>query len=160
MSATITLREAVRTDLPTILALVRALAEYEKLAHEITATEADFARALFGPTPHAHGLIAEVDGKPAGVTVWFYNFSTFAGRPGIYVEDVYVDPAHRGQGIGLAMFRHLARRAVAENCARMEWAVLDWNEPAIRFYRGLGAKPMDEWTVQRVSGAALAALAG
>jgi GNAT superfamily N-acetyltransferase len=158
-AATLTLREAVPADLSAVIRLVRELAEYEKLAHEITATDADYAAALFGPAPRAQALIAEIDDTPVGVAVWFYNFSTFAGQPGIYIEDVFVEPAHRGKGIGQAIFRHLARRAVAEGCARLEWAVLDWNEPAIRFYRALGARPMEEWTVQRVSGAALSALA-
>jgi GNAT superfamily N-acetyltransferase len=105
-------------------------------------------------------MIAEIGGVPAGFAMWFYTFSTFTGRPGLYVEDVFVEPEHRGRGIGRAVFAELARRAVAEGCSRMEWAVLNWNEPAIRFYRGIGALPMTEWTVQRLAGPALAALAG
>jgi len=154
-----TLREAGPDDLATVLRFVVALAEYERLASEVRATEEDLRASLFGPAPRAHALLAELAGAPVGFAVWFYNFSTFAGRPGIYIEDVFVEPAHRGRGIGRAFFAHLARRAVAEGCSRVEWAVLDWNQPALRFYRGLGARPMEEWTVQRIGGAALAALA-
>lgn len=153
------LREARPGDLPAITGFVRALAEYENLAHEVEADEASLARALFGDPARAHALLAEAAGVPLGFALWFYNFSTFAGRPGIFVEDVYVEPAHRGRGIGRAFFRHLAGRALAEGCRRLEWWVLDWNEPALHFYRSLGARAMEEWTVQRVSGAALAALA-
>jgi len=110
---------------------------------------------LFGPSPKAHALIVEQDGQPAGFAIYFYNFSTFLGRPGIYVEDVFIRPEFRRAGFGRAIFKYLAQKAVAENCGRMEWWVLDWNEPAIRFYAGLGAVPMDEWTVQRLTGDAL-----
>jgi len=153
------LREATAEDVPEILRLVRALAEYEKLLHECEATEADLHAALFGASPRVFATLAESGGRAVGVTVWFYNYSTFTGRHGIFIEDVFVEPEHRGCGIGAAFFRHLAQRAVAEGCARLEWQVLDWNEPAIRFYRGIGAKGMDEWRVQRVTGDALRALA-
>ena len=154
------LREAAPADLPVILRFVRALADYERLAHKVRATEADFRRALFGEPPYAHALLAELDGKAVGVAVWFYDFSTFEGRPGLYVEDVFVDPEQRGRGIGRAIFAWLARRALREGCTRMNWAVLDWNAPSIAFYRGLGAVAQDDWTVQRLSGDALATLAG
>ena len=149
------IRQAIRADLPLIAALVRELAEYEKLAHQAVAAEADFDKALFGPSPRASALIVEHDGQPAGFAIYFYNFSTFLGRPGIYVEDVFIRPEFRRNGFGQAIFKYLAKKAVAENCGRMEWWVLDWNEPAIRFYGGLGAVPMDEWTVQRLTGDAL-----
>ena len=149
------IRPAVSADLPLIASLVRELAEYEKLAHQAVATEADFAAALFGPSPKAYALIVEHDGQPAGFAVYFYNFSTFLGRPGLYVEDVFVRPEFRRNGYGRAIFKYLAQKAVDENCGRMEWWVLDWNEPAIKFYGSLGAVPMDEWTVQRLTGDAL-----
>lgn len=157
--AAFTLRDARPEDLPEILRLVRALAEYERLLHEAVGTEEDFHAALFGPNPRVFCTLAERDGRAVGQAIWFYNFSTFTGRPGLYVEDIFVEPEHRGLGIGQAFFRHLAARAVAEGCARMEWQVLDWNEPAIRFYRKIGAKGMDEWRVQRLTGEALQALA-
>ena len=156
---TVALRDAAEADLPVLLRLVRALAEYEKLAHRARATEADFRRALFGTPARAQALLAEVDGAPVGFALWFHSFSTFEGRPGLYLEDIFVEPAHRGRGIGQAIFRDLARRAVEAGCARMEWSVLDWNAPAIGFYRGLGAAAMNEWTVQRLDGDALRALA-
>jgi GNAT superfamily N-acetyltransferase len=155
----LTLRDATPDDLPLVVRFVRALAEYERLEHEAVGTEEDFRRALFGNPPRAHALFAELDGAPAGFAVWFYSFSTFLARPSLHVEDVFVEPAHRGRGIGRAIFRGLARRAVAEGCGRMEWSVLDWNAPAIGFYRSIGARPREGWTVQRLSGPALAALA-
>jgi len=154
-----TLREAAPADLSAILGLIRALAEYEKLAHECQATEADLGAALFGTPARAHAVLAESQGEAIGLALWFYNFSTFTGRPGIYLEDLFVQPTQRGRGIGRALFRYLAQRALAEGCARLEWSVLDWNEPAIRFYRAIGATGLDEWTVQRLSGPALHALA-
>jgi GNAT superfamily N-acetyltransferase len=160
VTAPLAFRDAVPGDEGRVAWFVRALAEYEKLLHEVEATEAHFARALFGDPPRCHALFAERDGEAVGFALWFYNFSTFAGRHGLYVEDVFVLPAHRGKGIGRAIFGELARRAVAQGCARMEWLVLNWNEPAIRFYRALGACPMDEWTVQRLTGDALRAVAG
>ena len=152
-------RDAQPGDETIVAHFVRALAEYENLLHEAVATEADLARALFGSPPHAHALIIEAAGAPIGIAVWFYNFSTFTGRPGLYVEDIFVMPDYRGQGIGRAVFRELARRAIAAGCERMEWWVLNSNTPAIAFYRSLNAQPMDEWTTQRLTGEALAAAA-
>ena len=153
------LRDAVPGDEALVAGFVRALAEYEKLAHEAVAAPEDFRRALFDSPPRCHAMFAEVAGEAVGFALWFYNFSTFTGRSGLYVEDVFVRPPHRGQGIGLALFRGLAARAVAEGCGRMEWAVLDWNAPAVGFYRRIGARALDGWTRQRLSGDALAALA-
>jgi diamine N-acetyltransferase len=159
VSADFTLRDAQPRDAGEIARLVRELADYEKLAHEACAGSDDFAAALFGKPTRAYAMIVEVNGAAVGFALWFYNFSTFLGRPGLYVEDVFVEPAHRGLGIGKAMFRAMAARAVAEGCGRMEWWVLDWNAPAIGFYRGMGAVAMSDWTVQRLTGAALHALA-
>jgi GNAT superfamily N-acetyltransferase len=156
---TIHLRQAQVTDTPQILAFVRELAEYEKLAHEAVADEATLATQLFGDHPAAEVVIAEVDGQPAGFALFFHNFSTFLGRRGLYLEDLYVKPEFRGLGLGRKLMIHLANLAVERNCGRFEWSVLDWNEPAIRFYRSLGATGLEEWTVQRVTGDALAALA-
>jgi GNAT superfamily N-acetyltransferase len=155
----LTLRDATRDDLALVVRFVRALAEYERMLDECTGTEADFAASLFGEKPVVFAMIAELDGLPVGFAMWFFTFSTFTGKHSLYVEDVFVEPAHRGKGVGRALFADLARRAVAAGCPRMEWSVLDWNEPAIRFYRGIGAVPMEEWTVQRLAGPALAALA-
>jgi GNAT superfamily N-acetyltransferase len=154
-----TLRPARPGDESHIARLVLALATFENLAHEAVATPQDFHTNLFGPTPRCEAMMAEIDAAPVGFALWFYNFSTFAGKPGLYVEDVFVAPEHRGLGVGRALFRAMARRALEIGCARMEWSVLDWNEKAITFYRGMGAHPMDEWTVQRLSGATLTALA-
>jgi GNAT superfamily N-acetyltransferase len=153
------LRPATEEDAPALLRLIRALAEYERLQHEVRATESDLRAALSGTPWRAAALLAEIGGAPVGFAFWFYNFSSFTGRPGLYLEDLYVEPAHRGHGIGRAMFRYLAVRAAAEGCACLEWAVLDWNAPALEFYASLGAQPMAEWTVHRLSGRALAALA-
>jgi GNAT superfamily N-acetyltransferase len=153
------LRDARPADCGDIARLVRALAEYEKLADEAQATAEDFHRALFAEPARAWAALAIVDGAAVGLALWFYNFSTFVGRAGLYVEDVFVEPAHRGAGIGRAFFRMMAARAVAEGCGRMEWSVLDWNTPAVEFYRAMGAEPMDEWTVQRLTGDALQRLA-
>lgn len=150
---------ATAGDVPLLLTLIKALAEYERLADEVMATEASLRESLFGSTPSAHAVIAYADDEPAGFAVWFYNYSTFLGRPGLYLEDLFVRPEWRGRGIGLALLRHLARIAVDRGCGRMEWAVLDWNAPAIGFYRRLGAQPMDEWTVFRLAGEALRRLA-
>ncbi len=158
MTSAFILREATESDLPEIVRLVRALAEYEKLLHEAVGTEEDFRAALFGPNPTVFCTLAERDGRAVGQAIWFANFSTFTGRHGLYVEDIYVEPEYRGHGIGLAFFRHLAAICVARGWARMDWQVLDWNEPAIRFYRRIGARGLDEWRVQRVSGDALLAL--
>ncbi len=156
---TLTIRNAEERDAALIFSLIRELATYERLAHEVDATEADIAKALFAPQPRVFADIAEWNGEPAGFALWFYNFSTFRGRHGIYLEDLFVRPEFRSKGIGKALLRHLARRCVAEELPRLEWWVLDWNEPALRFYRSIGAVPMDEWTVQRVTGGALRALA-
>jgi GNAT superfamily N-acetyltransferase len=154
------IRPARPGDAALVLAFIRELAAYERLAHEVVAGEADIDRALFGENPRAFCDIAEWEGAPAGFALWFYNFSTFRGRHGIYLEDLFVRPEHRGRGIGRALLAGLARRCVAEDLPRLEWWVLDWNEPALAFYRSLGAAPMDEWTVQRLTGEALARLAG
>jgi diamine N-acetyltransferase len=159
LTAPFALRDATPEDVPTILRLIRALAEYEKLAHEVRATEADLDRALFGDTPRAGAMIAEVAGAPVAVCVWYRTFSTFTGRHGIWVEDVFVEPAHRGIGIARTIFRALARRVIAEGGLRLEWSVLDWNAPAIGAYRAMGAQGLDDWTIQRVDGTALEALA-
>ena len=159
MTAEIVLRDAVPGDEALVAHFVRALAEFEKLLHKAHGTEADSHRALFGTPPRAWALFAELDGKPVGFALWFYNFSTFAAKPGLYVEDVFVAPEHRGRGIGRMIFRHLARRALDEGCACMQWWVLNWNAPAIGFYRSIGALPMDDWTVQRLDGDALAEFA-
>ncbi|MBS0200193.1 MAG: GNAT family N-acetyltransferase [Proteobacteria bacterium] len=160
MSARIVIRPAIAADVPLILELIRALGEYERLAHEVVATEADLHVQLFGPKPAAEVLIGEIDDVPAGFALFFHNFSTFLGKPGLYLEDVFVRPQHRGAGLGKALMVELARIAVARGCGRFEWSVLDWNQPSIDFYRSLGAIGMDEWTVQRVSGEALRKLAG
>ena len=155
----ITLRPATRADIPQILAFIHGLAEYEKLAHEAVATPALLERHLFGDRPAAEVVIAEADGVPAGFALFFHSFSTFLGQPGLYLEDLFVLPSHRGLGLGKRLMVHLARLAVERGCGRFEWSVLDWNTPAIDFYRRLGATGLDAWTVQRVSGAALQALA-
>ncbi len=155
----ITLRPATRADIPQILDFIRGLAEYEKLAHEAVATPALLETHLFGERPAAEVVIADVDGVPAGFALFFVSFSTFLGRPGLYLEDLFVLPDHRGLGLGKRLMVHLAQLAVSRGYGRFEWSVLDWNEPAIRFYRRLGAVGLDEWTVQRVTGDALQALA-
>lgn len=153
------IRDAIPADCPTILQFIHALAEYEKLAHEVVATEEQLHATLFADHPKSFCMIAEDGGKPVGFAVYFYNYSTFLGRHGLYVEDVFVDPAIRGKGIGQKLFSALAQRAVERDCGRMEWWVLDWNEPAIEFYRRMNAEAMSEWTVYRLSGKDLAALA-
>lgn len=155
----IEIRAAAAADAPLILAFIRELADYERLAHAVTATVADLERSLFGPQPIAHALLARRGGEPVGFAVYFFNYSTFLGLPGLYLEDLYVRPAARGCGIGRRLLEHLARTALERGCARMEWAVLDWNAPAIRFYRSLGASPNDEWTTYRLSRGALERLA-
>lgn len=155
---TLTIRPATAADLPLIAQLIRDLAEYEKLAHEVRFDEAVLGAKLFGPRPYAEVVIGELDGTPQGFALFFHNFSTFEGRPGIYLEDLFVRPAARGAGLGKALLSHLAALAIERDCARLEWSVLDWNEPAIGFYRKLGARLMDEWTVMRVDGAELAQL--
>lgn len=158
-----TIRPATRADLPLIAALIRELAEYEQLAHEVRFDEAVLGERLFGANgghgPYAEVLIGEIDGEAQAFALFFHNFSTFEGKPGIYLEDLFVRPAARGAGLGKAMLRRLAAIAQDRDCARLEWWVLDWNAPAIGFYQALGAKPMDEWTVMRVDGEALRQLA-
>lgn len=153
------IRPARADDSPAIAALIRELAAYERLEAEARATAADIARHLFGAHPAAEALIAEVGGEPVGFALFFTNFSTFVGRPGLYLEDLFVRPEHRGRGLGRALLAAIARLAVERGCGRVDWAVLDWNEPSIGFYRSLGANPMDDWTVFRLAGPALADLA-
>ena len=160
MSGEVTIRDAVPGDEERVAQFVRALAAYEHLLHQVRGTAADFSHALFGPRPRASALFAETDGQAVGFALWFYTFSTFAARPGLYVEDVFVIAEHRRRGIGRMIFRDLARRALVEGCARMEWSVLNWNAPAIGFYRLIGARPVDDWTAQRLDGEALLAFAG
>lgn len=152
------LRPARPGDEPLVLTLIRELAEYERMLDEVQATEADVHASLFGPDAVAEAVIAEWVGEPVGFALFFRNFSTFVGRPGLYLEDIYVRPSHRGQGIGKALLLHLAAIARQRGYGRMEWSVLDWNQPAIDFYESLGARPMSEWTVFRLDEAALAAL--
>ena len=153
------IRPATAADLPLICALVRELAEYEHLAHQVRLNDEALGEYLFGPRPMAEVVIADLDGSGVGFALFFHNFSTFEGRPGIYLEDLFVRPEARRHGLGRALLAHLGALAVARGCARLEWAVLDWNEPSIAFYKTLGARPMDEWTVMRVDGAALTQLA-
>jgi GNAT superfamily N-acetyltransferase len=156
---TLSIRPAVAGDAALVLTFIRELAEYEKLLHEVVASEAEIARDLFGPNPRAFCDIAQWDGEPVGIALWFYNYSTFQGRHGIYLEDLFVRPDARGRGIGKALLVHLACRCQEEGLGRLQWWVLDWNEPSIGFYRSLGAVPMDGWTVFRVEGDALGRLA-
>ncbi|HEX5971623.1 MAG TPA: GNAT family N-acetyltransferase [Gemmatimonadaceae bacterium] len=156
----ITLREATVDDVPVILRCIRGLAEYERLAHECIASEALLRESLFGDAPAAQVVLAMAGRDAAGFALWFRNYSTFLARPGIYLEDLFVFPAFRGRGIGRRLLQHLAQVAVARGYGRLEWAVLDWNVDAIRFYESLGAVPMSDWTTYRVTGAALAELGG
>ncbi len=153
------IRPAQPADAALILSFIRDLAEYEKLSHDVTASAADVRAKLFGDNPRVFCDIAEVNGEAAGFAVWFFNFSTFLGKHGLYLEDLFVRPKFRGAGVGKAMLAHLAKRAMAEGCGRLEWWVLDWNEPAIEFYKSLGAAPMSDWTVFRLTGDALERLA-
>ena len=153
------IRPATPADVPTILRFVCELAMFEREPEAVLATEADLAAALFGSSPAAEAVIAEM-GEPVGFALFFHNFSTWTGKRGLYLEDLYVTPAARGRGVGAALLRHLAGVALDRDCARFEWAVLDWNVDAIAFYRAMGAAGQDEWTVQRVAGEALARLAG
>jgi GNAT superfamily N-acetyltransferase len=155
----VAVRAAVRGDLDMVIGFIRALADYERLAEAVHLERDVLDMHLFGARPIAEVLIAEIDGAAVGFALFFHNFSTFAGRPGIYLEDLFVDPAARGSGAGRALLRTLAALAIERGCARLEWSVLDWNEPAIQFYKALGAKAMDGWTINRVDGTALAALA-
>ena len=155
----IEIRAAEPADIAVIDEFIHALAEYEKLAHAVKADRETLAHYLFGPRPMAEVLIADQDGTPVGFALFFHNFSTFEGRPGLYLEDLFVRPEARGSGAGKALLARLAQLAIERDCARLEWSVLDWNEPAIAVYRAIGAVPMDEWTVQRLDGDALRALA-
>jgi GNAT superfamily N-acetyltransferase len=156
----VTIRSATPADSALILRFIRDLAEYEKLLDSVETSEADITVALFGPNPRAFADIAEIDGAPVGFALWFYNYSTFVGRHGIYLEDLFVRPEARGSGAGKALLANLAKRCVDENLGRLEWAVLDWNAPSIAFYDSLGAAAMDEWIVRRMTGEALRKLAG
>jgi GNAT superfamily N-acetyltransferase len=156
---TLSIRPVRPGEAPLVLAFVRELAEYEKLSHEVRATEAMIGAALFGDYPRVFCDIAEWEGAPAGFAVWFLNFSTFSGKHGLYLEDLFVRPAFRGKGIGKALMIHLAQKCVANGCSHFQWAVLDWNTPSIGFYKSLGAEMLDEWTGVRVSGEALTRLA-
>jgi GNAT superfamily N-acetyltransferase len=155
---TITIRPASASDLPLIAQLIRDLADYEKLASEVRFDEAVLGQKLFGPRPYAEVVIGELDGNAQGFALFFHNFSTFEGRPGIYLEDLFVRPEARGSGLGKALLAHLAALAVERDCARLEWSVLDWNAPAIGFYQNLGARLMDDWTVMRLDGTELSQL--
>jgi GNAT superfamily N-acetyltransferase len=146
---------ATAADVPVILRMIKALAAYEKLAHEVVATEDRLRQSLFGPTKRAEVLMAYAAAEPVGFAVTFCNFSTFLGRPGLYLEDLFVMPDWRSRGIGTRLFKRAAQLAVERGCGRLEWAVLDWNEPAIAFYKKMGARAMDEWTVYRLAGDAL-----
>jgi GNAT superfamily N-acetyltransferase len=150
---------ATPADVPVILTLIRELAEFERLLGEVTATEAELHRTLFGAHPAAEVIMARVDTEIVGFALFFHNYSTFLAKPGIYLEDLYVRSQFRGRGVGEALLRHVARAAVERKCGRLEWSVLDWNRRAIDFYRSLGAQPMNEWTVNRVTGEALDKLA-
>jgi GNAT superfamily N-acetyltransferase len=153
------LRSATREDVPLIAELIRGLARFEKLEEEVVMTEELLAAGLFGDRPYAEVVVAEDDGRPVGFALFFHNFSTFLVRPGIYLEDLFVLPEQRGRGIGRMLLAHLARLAVERGCGRLEWAVLDWNRDAIKFYERLGARPNSDWTVYRLAGEALTGLA-
>jgi len=160
MPATIVIRPATEADVALILSYIRELADFERLLHEVVATEDRLRQALFGPRPVAESLLAELDGEPVGFALFFATFSTFRAQAGIYLEDLYVRPPARGQGVGRALLARLAQLACERSCGRLEWAVLNWNERAIRFYQSLGARPMNEWNVYRLTGEALDRLAG
>jgi len=159
VSAGIHIRKATIDDTPLILALIVGLAEYERLPHEVVATEARVRESLFGARPDAEVVIADLGGEPVGFALFFHNYSTFLARRGLYLEDLFVKPAWRARGVGRALLAHLAALAVERECGRLEWSVLDWNESAIRFYRSVGAVGIDGWTVQRLTGDAMARLA-
>jgi GNAT superfamily N-acetyltransferase len=155
---TITIRPAERQDVPLVADLIRQLAKFEKLEHEVVLTDDLLVAGLFGARPYAEAVIAEEDGKPIGFALFFHTFSTFLARPGIYLEDLFVLPDQRGRGVGRALLGHLAHLALERGCGRLEWAVLNWNQEAIRFYERLGARPNSEWTVYRLAGESLQAL--
>ena len=156
----ISIRPATVSDLPLVLAFIRELAVYERLEHQVVASEAELGTALFGPRPFAEVVSACLDGTPVGFALFFHNFSTFLGKPGVYLEDLFVRPEARGLGVGKRLLAWLARTTIERGCARLEWAVLDWNKPSIGFYASLGAVAQDEWTTFRLSGTALQRLAG
>jgi len=156
---TVNIRSAIQGDVPVIAQLIRGLARFEKLEHEVVMTEDLLATALFGKRQYAEVLLAEDEGQAVGFALFFHNFSTFLGRPCIYLEDLFVMPEHRGKGIGRLLLASLARLAVERHCGRLEWAVLDWNREAIRFYERLGARPNSDWTIYRLTGEALSGLA-
>jgi GNAT superfamily N-acetyltransferase len=156
----ISLRSATAADVPQILAYIEGLAAYEKLTHVCFATEETLRETLFGARPYAEVIMADYENQPAGFALFFHNYSTFRAKPGIYLEDLFVLPERRGHGVGKALLIALAKLAVERNCARLEWSVLDWNTPAIEFYKSLGAEPQDEWTIFRVTDEALTRLAG
>ena len=155
----LTIRAATAADVSLILAFIRELAEYEREPNAVMATEADLLRDGFGPRPEFRVVIAEWEGRPAGFALFFHVYSTWQGRPGIYLEDLFVRPEFRGKGIGKALLVHLAQVALQENCGRLAWEVLDWNTPAIEFYKSLGAETLDQWRIMRVTGEALERLA-
>ena len=150
-----TIRSAIVDDCTQILSFIQELADYEKLGHEVVATPETLKETLFGEKAYAEVTIGEYQGKAIGYSLFFHNFSTFTGKPGIYLEDIYVQPSMRGKGYGKLMLAYIAKLAVQRNCTRVEWSVLDWNEPSIQFYRSIGAAPMDGWTVQRLDGSEL-----
>lgn len=154
-----TIRAAMPSDIPQILTFIIELARYEKAEHEVEATEDDLAKTLFGEGATSHCILCEQDGQPVGFAVYFYNYSTWQGQNGLYLEDLFVSPQYRGQGAGVQLLRYLAQHAVKNNCGRFEWSVLDWNTPAIEFYQALGAKPKSEWVGYRLDGDALTAFA-
>lgn len=153
------LRMATANDVPQILAFIRQLAEYEKLLDMVVADETKLTETLFGEKPYAEVVLADYQGKPAGFALFFHNYSTFLAKPGIYLEDLFVDPAVRGLGVGKALITYLATIALERDCGRLEWSVLDWNQPAIDFYQSLGAKMLDDWRINRVTGDSLQAMA-
>src|SRR5688572_12620738 len=155
MTTEVRIEAATIHDVPLILTLVQALAEYERMSDEVLATEARLRDTLFGASPCAEAAIARVEREAVGFALWFFNYSTFLAQPGLYLEDLFVLPDWRGRGVGAALLRHLARVAIERDCGRMEWSVLNWNEPAVGFYKKIGARPMDEWTVYRLVGSDL-----
>jgi GNAT superfamily N-acetyltransferase len=159
MDSDLRIQPATIDDVPLLLQLIKDLAEYEQLAYACVATEDDLRAHLFGPNAVAHALVASLGSQPAGFALYFFNFSTFLARPGLYLEDLFVKPAWRNRGVGRALLAELARIAIDRRCGRMEWAVLNWNELALRVYRGIGAQPLNDWTVYRLTGDALSGLA-
>ncbi len=159
-STGLTITIATEPDVPQILGFIKALAEYERMADSVVATEDGLQATLFGPRPYAECVIARWNGEPAGFALFFHNYSTFLARPGVYLEDLFVKPELRGKGVGRSLLQYLAKVAVDRGCGRLEWSVLDWNESAIGFYKSLGAEPLEEWTIFRLKGEALARLAG